>query len=231
MASALHSRVLTPSCDIAFVRECMLSSVTGSDSALGIRLDGRSADAFRPLTATTSSSGSSDTSIRLTRAAGSATCELAISAAGPGGGGAGGCTRVVAVVSGTIVAPYPDRPTEGIIQMNARSVVRVCVCVCVCVCVFRCRCVCVCVNTGLPLTRAHVHLSHIHIHACSTSPGCIHDAATASATGYSSAAGSGAAGRGGYGICAPTSAEITRHLERILKDGDTIDLEVCACDV
>ena len=74
------------------------------------------------------------------------------------------------------IAPYPDRPTEGVLQINS-----------------------------------------------SMSAGSALDAATATAT----STGGTAAGSWGYGIQPSTSVELTRHLERILKDGDnTIDLEV-----
>jgi hypothetical protein len=76
------------------------------------------------------------------------------------------------------IAPYPDRPTEGVLQINS-----------------------------------------------SMSAGSALDAATSTSTG---GIGSGAAaGSWGYGIQPCSSVELTRHLERILKDGDnTIDLEV-----
>lgn len=57
----------------------------------GIRLDGRGPNEFR------------DIEVTLSRAEMSATATVVI-----------GNTRVVSVVSGEIIAPYPDRPTEGI---------------------------------------------------------------------------------------------------------------------
>jgi len=62
----------------------------------GIRLDGRNTNEYR------------DIEVTLKRSEMSSTATVVI-----------GDTRVVSVVSGEIVAPYPDRPTEGIIQFNA----------------------------------------------------------------------------------------------------------------
>lgn len=62
----------------------------------GIRLDGRGVDDFR------------DAVIELSRSEMTSTSKVQI-----------GNTLAVAVVSGEIVAPYPDRPVEGILQFNA----------------------------------------------------------------------------------------------------------------
>ena len=56
----------------------------------GIRLDGRNPNEFR------------EVEVTLKRSELSATATVVI-----------GCTRVISVVSGEIIAPYPDRPTEG----------------------------------------------------------------------------------------------------------------------
>ena len=167
MSSIIHSRVALSASDIAFVRECLIGS-SGSGGgegggAIGIRLDGRAVDSYRTFDHNHSNSSDNLNSISLTRTNDSASCEASISSGG------GGSTRVLAVVRGTIVAPYPDRPSEGILQVNA------------------------CMSVGSVLNAA-----------CS----------------------SGAGGTG-FGIYPPTSAELTRHLERILKETDTIDLEVC----
>ena len=78
------------------------------------------------------------------------------------------------------IAPYPDRPTEGVLQINA-----------------------------------------------SMSAGSALDAATTTCTNGTVIGSGAAAGSWGYGIQPCSSVELTRHLERILKDGDnTIDLEV-----
>jgi len=185
-ANGIHSRVRTAASDIAFVRSCLIGdssssgsgSGTGSGSALGIRLDGRSVDAFRPLCAAGSGSGSGSggegASIKLFRDANSACCEF-VTGSGSSSSSSGGGTRVVTVVRGQIVSPYPDRPTEGILQIDANM-----------------------------------------------SPGAATDSATATA-----ASGSGSSGSvTGFGVSAPTSTEVTRHLERVLRDADTIDLEV-----
>lgn len=62
----------------------------------GLRLDGRGVDDFR------------DVSINLSRTETSSRSEVQI-----------GNTLVIAVVTGEIVSPYPDRPIEGILQFNA----------------------------------------------------------------------------------------------------------------
>ena len=105
MSSSIHSRVATPASDIMFVRECLLGSSSSgggeSGEAIGVRLDGRSIDAYRTFNNSgSSSSGSSDSSentIHLTRTDDTARCEVHISSS------SGGCTRVVAVVRGTVV--------------------------------------------------------------------------------------------------------------------------------
>lgn len=62
----------------------------------GLRLDGRTAGDCR------------DVSIKLSRFETSCTSEVQI-----------GNSIVIAMVNGEIVAPYPDRPTDGILQFNA----------------------------------------------------------------------------------------------------------------
>lgn len=66
--------------------------------ALGgdMRLDGRKADNYRKL------------DIRLSRNEQQSSAEIVL----------GGTTRVICVVSGEIVAPYPDRPTEGYVHIH-----------------------------------------------------------------------------------------------------------------
>ena len=64
-------------------------------SNVGIRLDGRRPADFLPAT------------INISRSESKSTAEVVL-----------GSTRVITVVSGTICAPYPDRPTEGILQLS-----------------------------------------------------------------------------------------------------------------
>jgi len=107
MSSSIHSRVATPASDIMFVRECLLGSSSSSSGggagggAIGVRLDGRSVDAYRTFnnsgSSSSGSSGSTDSSIHLTRTDDTARCEVHVSSS------SGGCTRVVAVVRGTVV--------------------------------------------------------------------------------------------------------------------------------
>ena len=62
----------------------------------GVRLDGRGNHDFRPA------------EIKTERGEFSSTAEVLL-----------GVTRVVCFVRGEVVAPYPDRPTEGMVQFNA----------------------------------------------------------------------------------------------------------------
>ncbi len=62
----------------------------------GVRLDGRGHQDFRPA------------EIRTERGEFSSTAEVQLDV-----------TRVVCFVRGEVVAPYPDRPTEGMVQFNA----------------------------------------------------------------------------------------------------------------
>lgn len=61
----------------------------------GIRLDGRTPDDFRSI------------SISINRSELSSVCETHL-----------GTTSVIAIVTGEVVAPYPDRPTEGSLHFN-----------------------------------------------------------------------------------------------------------------
>lgn len=196
MANLLHSRVQTSASELQIIRECLLGYGMGDTSArsndegldldsLSMRLDGRTASVFRPIFTSNKSCVEGNgyventhrhfsyqencESLQLFRSGDSARCEVYL---GSDAAGAGEGTRVISVVRGRVVAPYPDRPSEGMLQINA-----------------------------------------------AVSPGTCSEA-----IGAGSAATSKTGSMFGAGILPPTSSEIVRHLERVLKDSEAIDL-------
>jgi len=73
----------------------MLGFIRKCLTNVGIRLDGRRPTDFLPAT------------INISRSESKSTAEVVL-----------GSTRVITIITGSITAPYPDRPTEGILQLS-----------------------------------------------------------------------------------------------------------------